>query len=590
MSVLDNVDTLNIKLRDYQLEMIEAIDECENNTILSVMPTGTGKTFTIGAYCLLTQQRILWIVCSEELIYQTYDSFKALMPDIDVGIFIGNHKSFNNKITIASLQTIKNPNNLILLDDDYVNIVFDEAHHSETPTAKRIFYRYGMVDLDTAGFNNVRFFNPHFLENRKLIGCTATPDRTDGTPLGNIFQDRVDSPSLEWFISEGYLCDLKFISVETGIDLSDVRTYIGDLSEGDIAQKLIDSGYINELGRVIETYCADRKSILLYLPNVATAITASKLLNEAGISSDYVVGSERKRRKEVIKRFKRGEIRVLVNCLVLKEGFDAPVADCAVICRPTKSALLLTQFIGRVTRNAPGKEFASVIDLVFGRRQQDIITASSIFEDYDLKDPEIVGLSIKQRYELQIRRANLIQHLTHIIDRYRHNKDLSETKELEEKIKKSRYPKDPQYIDMPDSIQLLVDTRILKKLDVTYKEFMIEFKNEVYNLTANQKSIFQHTEVGDSQLDKLQELTGYNREDLSIMDWVDAQALIGVFNAQKPTSTSQTKFLNWLMSKKGIAQEEIYKAIPKTSKKANDLIKEMTGVKSRKRRVRRGRA
>lgn len=593
MSILNNLSSLDVTLRDYQIEMIEAIHNCHSNNILAVKPTGTGKTFTVGSYCLITPGRTLWIACSEELIDQTVDSFKTLMPGVDIGVFIGSNRNFDNHITIASLQTIKNPNNLILLSNEYKKVVFDEAHHAVAPTAKRAFYKYGLVDLDTAGFDNVRFFRPHFSDDRKLIGCTATSERTDGTPLGNIFQDRVDAPRIEWFINQGYLCDLKFLSVETGIDLSDVKVYAGDLSESGIADHLVDSGYIKELGRVIEEYCGNRKSIIVYLPNVVTTKLASKLLNESGISSDYVIGAERQRRKEVIARFKKGEFRVLVNCLVLKEGFDAPNADAMLLCRPTRSSLLLTQMIGRLTRNSPqtGKDYGLIVDLVFRRRQEDILSASSIFEEYDLKDPEIEKMSIRERYELQVKRANLVHKVLYIIDRFRHNKTLMEQKEEENKEKKVRYAKDPEYVDMPDSIQLLVDTRILKKLDMTYKEFMSEFKNQVYILSNAQDSIFNFNEIGDKQSERLQDLTGYSAEDLSIMDWVDAQALISVFACQKPITSNQINYLYYIYGKQGLEKEEVEKLIPKTSKKAHELICELTGVKrSKGRRIKYGRA
>ena len=196
-----------------------------------------------------------------------------------------------------------------------------KTHHITSETSKRVLFRYGLCDLETAGYDNVGLIEPHFSDDRQLIGVTATPERTDGTPLGKILHDRIDSPKIEWFIQHGHLCDLKFVSIDTGVDLSDVRTYMGDLSDSEIAQELMDSGYIDELSRVINEYCEDRKSIIIYLPDVKTTKLAARLINDSGITADYVIGQERKRRKSVIDKFKKGELRVLVNCLVPQGRF-----------------------------------------------------------------------------------------------------------------------------------------------------------------------------------------------------------------------------------------------------------------------------
>ena len=214
--------------------------------------------------------------------------------------------------------------------------------------------------------------------------------------MGKIFSERLDTPPLEWFIEEGYLCDLKFISIDTGVDMSDVKSYAGDLSESEMARRFIESGYIDELSRVINEYLPDKKHILLYVPDVETAKLAAKLIKKSGMSCDYVVGSERDRRFDVINRFKNGDIRVLVNCLVLKEGFDAPCTDAIILCRPSKSKLLLRQIIGRGTRPFDGKTICTIVDLVVKRREQDIVSASGIFDDLELSKIEQQTMTIRR--------------------------------------------------------------------------------------------------------------------------------------------------------------------------------------------------
>ena len=606
-SILKNSHKLNITLYDFQKDVIQALEQCESNRKLLTQPTGTGKTVVFVSYAILTGKRTLIVVHNDELIEQTIRTVKMISPHTSVGKFVGPHRDWDAHILVASLQSIKNPHNLVVLDDDFELIIYDETHHATSETSKRVLFRYGLCDLDTAGYENVKLFQPHFSKRRELIGVTATPERTDGTPLGTIFHDRVDAPNLEWFISNGYLCDLKFVSIDTGVDLSDVRTYMGDLSDADIAKELEESGYINELARVINEYCQDRKSIIVYLPNVKTTKLAAQMINESGIPSDYVIGAERKRRKEVIQKFKSGEIRVLVNCLVLKEGFDAPNADAILICRPTKSPLLLIQMIGRLTRNSPetGKTIGIVYDLVFRRRQEDIISASDIFGDMNLPESERENLSIKERVQRQAERMEEMQRVVFALDRTRHSRELIEDKlqrEEESRIKKERYEKYIEPLDIPDSVQLLVDTRILGNLDMSYKEFSLEFRNETQILRMMQKGDSWVDEPAlDPQLERLEGLTGHNSEDLSIMSWIEAQALIKLFRTNEPITDRQEKYLKWLRQREKRNADSggrLDWEIPKTKRKASDLIDMLDGrgkyatkkYKPRVRRVRHGRA
>lgn len=575
MSILNRVSELDVTLRDYQEDMIIGLSESKSKRTIMQLETGTGKTVVFMAYVILKwlddEKRALIIVGSEELLEQAIVTAKMIKPDIDIGRFIGSIRDYDAQIVVASLQTIKNLPNLITMDDDFERIVYDEAHHATSRTSRRVFYRYGVCDLDTAGYDNVELISPNISHERELIGVTATPERTDETPLGMIFHDRIDGPPIEWFITQGYLCDLKFITVDTGVDLSDVRSYIGDFSESDLAKKLIKSGYLNEISRVIDEYAGDRKSIILYVPNVATAKIACMSLQDDGIESDYVIGAERARRSSVIDKFKNREIRVLVNCLVLKEGFDAPNADCILLCRPTKSPLLLKQIVGRLTRPYEGKDKGLFIDLGFKRRQDDIVSASNIFEQSDLQSSEQENLSINERILLQIKRSGEIAKLIHTLDRIRHIRELETESEPEPEDKSTSItiPDDEYYEDIPDTVQLLVDTRFLSILGLSYSEFNPMFKERIFRL-KQKSSEWMFDKCKENQVERLSAKTQIHPDDLSILSWIEAQALIGVVESQKPVTENQIKYLKQLNYEGDI---------PTTSKIASKVINNILGAK-----------
>jgi hypothetical protein len=102
----------------------------------------------------------------------------------------------------------------------------------------------------------------------------------------------------------------------------------------------------------------------VFTPTVAMAHATAKELSAAGIAAGVVSGeTPRDERLATYDAFRRGTVQALVNCMVLTEGFDAPWADCAVIARPTRSAPLFVQMVGRVLRTWPGKGDALVLNL-----------------------------------------------------------------------------------------------------------------------------------------------------------------------------------------------------------------------------------
>ena len=569
-----------IQLRDYQIDVDKAIDECQSNRVLCVKPTGTGKTILGMNYAISRGYKTLVLVHNEEQIDQWIDAAKTIDPFVSVGKFIGRFRDFDSQIVVATVQTLKNINNLVMIDRDFTLIIFDEAHHAVAETSKRILYAFGLIDIETAGYNNALFLEPDINDNRMLLGLTATPDRTDEQTLSRIFFDRVDAPSLEWFIENGHLCDLKFMSVDTGIDMSDVRSYMGDLSEKQMADKLVESGYMNELSRVIEHYLPDKESILLYVPNVETAKMSAKLINNAGIKADYVVGSERDRRKRVIEKFKNKEIRVLCNCLVLKEGFDAPNVDSVILCRPTKSKLLLRQIIGRGTRNHKDKDLCTVVDLVVKRRQEDIISASGIFDDLELSQAEQEKFSVRDKINHQKEVYTERTRLVGLLDGIRLNLELGQDQEQKKRKKKSQ---EQEYIvyDMPDSVNLLLDTRLMRVIGLDAKSFAEEFLSEQGMLTRGKpyKAWVEKDSPHEYQLEYLTEHTEYNEDDLSMLKPMEAQSLINIMKRQtKPTSVGRRRIL-----------KNVYKVpndrIPNRDIDARRLIKTLSN-----RRVRHGRA
>ena len=205
---------------------------------------------------------------------------------------------------------------------------------------------------------------------------------------------------------------------DTGVDISGVRSSAGDLNSEQLGKAISESDLLQGLPDVVNESLNERKHILIFLPNVSSAIKATDIFNDAGITAGCVLGiTPSKERKQTLRRFAKGKIRVLVNCMVLTEGFDCPQIDALIVARPTKSSLLIQQMVGRGLRKAPGKKDCLILDLAFKRRQEDLVSvaASGIFGGFRDLQFSRQDLSLLELIEHQKERAPLLQGLHNVL-------------------------------------------------------------------------------------------------------------------------------------------------------------------------------
>lgn len=325
-------------MRDYQKECLQVIREHfkKNDKQLIQLPTGAGKTWIFCEYLSLYSQKALIICPTKELKEQILNTAKQF--DIKSISDKPRDKNKNHVITTASLSY--GSTLAILKNNKYDHIVIDEAHHSQCITVKRFL---GYLDC-----------------NFKLLGCTATPERLDRQSLLDIFHDLTYKKSIYDLISNGFLADIIAYRIKTGQDIAKRGSYDFRLIE----LKNLDNDSRNEL--IYKTYlenCIDKKT-LIFCISVEHCIRISDYLNKQNIKSGYIHGHMKKiERKDILKRFKTGEIQVLTNCQLLTEGFDEPTIEAIIIARPTASKSLYCQMIGRGLRKTKTKEVCYLYEL-----------------------------------------------------------------------------------------------------------------------------------------------------------------------------------------------------------------------------------
>src|SRR3989449_11371593 len=177
----------------------------------------------------------------------------------------------------------------------------------------------------------------------------------------------------------GYLVDLRALQVLLQANFDALRTQQGDFVEAELEPLLLAATAPAQLLAAFQAHAAERKA-LLFTPTVALAYAMADTFRTAGIPAEALDGTTPlATRRAILQRLHTGETRVVANCAVLTEGFDELSVDCIIIARPTQSAVLYQQMLGRGTRTYPGKTDCLLLDVVGVSTRHTLYTAATLF-------------------------------------------------------------------------------------------------------------------------------------------------------------------------------------------------------------------
>lgn len=326
-------------------------------SLLLVAATGLGKTVCMGG---LVRHwpigRVMMLSHRFELNQQAKASFEAMCGEevaLEQASYHADRFGDRHRVVVASVQSLvsryKGRKRVEKFDpNDFGLIMIDEAHRSAA--------------------NSYRIILNHFKQNPacKIIGVTATPDRLDGVGLGCVFEDVVGNYDIRWGIENGWLVQPRQVFVQVdGLDLRNVRTKGGDLDERQLAKIVEQEENLHTMAKPIVDVANGRQAIV-FAASVRQAHRLAEIIrdyhhelhgtvnSDTSVSLDGSLTPQDPRRQQIVRDFKSGRIRYLVNMGVATEGFDAPATSVIAIGRPTKSRALYTQMVGRGTRPLPG--------------------------------------------------------------------------------------------------------------------------------------------------------------------------------------------------------------------------------------------
>ncbi|WP_310741468.1 DUF3427 domain-containing protein [Microbispora sp. H10670] len=350
----------------HQREMLEDLDVERSvhgrHRNLLVAATGTGKTVVAAFDYRNLQQRLgrqpslLFVAHRREILAQALRTYRQVLAVPDFGeLHVGDERSRNWRHVFASVQSLTAMGIESFDPEHFDVVVIDEFHHAAARTYRRI------ID---------------HLKPKELLGLTATPERADGTWVQDeFFEGRIASELRLWdALDADLLCPFHYFGINDETDLTSIKW-----SRGSYDSNALDNLFTGDdvRARLVFNALNDKVSNLATVRGLGFCVSVrharfmADFFTRAGLPSLAVDGStDDASRKAALRALRDGEVRFLFAVDLFNEGLDVPDVDTLLLLRPTESATIFLQQLGRGLRRTPDKEVLTVLDFVGQHRKE----------------------------------------------------------------------------------------------------------------------------------------------------------------------------------------------------------------------------
>ena len=307
---------------------------------------GTGKTY-LSAFDVqkVKPRRMLFVVHRKSIALKAMETFQTIIKDKTMGIFSGNVKELDKDYLFSTVQTIhKKENRELFKQDEFDYIIIDEVHKAGAYTYQEL----------------VHYFHPQF-----LLGMSATPERNDQFDIYKMFHYNIAYEiRLQQAMEYDLLCPFHYYGITDlnidGIsidDKSDFNLLINEKRIDYIIEKIAEYGYSGE-----------KVHGLIFVSRKQEAIELSNLFNQRGYNTIALTGDDNEeKRQEAMDRLESNDedgLDYIFTVDIFNEGIDIPKVNQVVMLRPTQSAIIFVQQLGRGLRKNDEKDYVVVIDFI----------------------------------------------------------------------------------------------------------------------------------------------------------------------------------------------------------------------------------
>lgn len=346
----ENISTNDIAPNKMQQEALTALAKLQQDNkhkALLISATGTGKTY-LSAFAVkkANPKRLLFLAHREQILKQACKTFAKIIPDIQYGILSANHKDFHKPYLFATINMLNKEENLTQFTPTHFDyIIIDETHRAGANSYLKI----------------LNYFQPQF-----LLGMTATPERTDGFDIYQLFDHNIAYEiRLNQAMQENLLCPFHYFGI------TDITVDNQEINDNSTFNDLTTDARVTHIINQSQYYgfSGERLRGLIFCSHIEEAQILSQKFNERGFHTIALSGKDsQETRTNAIHKLEQKErstgLDYIFTVDIMNEGIDIPAINQIIMLRPTKSAIIFVQQLGRGLRKYPQKDYVVILDFI----------------------------------------------------------------------------------------------------------------------------------------------------------------------------------------------------------------------------------
>ncbi len=346
----NNYSSNTIKPNQMQQEALFSLKQLQENNqhkALLISATGTGKTY-LSAFAVkdFNPKRMLFLVHREQILNQAQSTFKKIMPDKNYGILSGNHRDFHANYLFSTINMMSKEDILAKFAPTHFDyIIIDETHRAGSVSYLKILNHFKM---------------------QFLLGMSATPERSDGYNIYQLFDYNIAYEiRLQQAMQTKMLCPFHYFGI-TDITINnqeiDENTTFNDLTcDTRVSHIIAKSQFYG--------FSGERLRALVFCRHIEEAVSLSTKFNQRGFNTIALCGKDNQAiRQDAINRLAQNDrstgLDYIFTVDILNEGIDIPAINQIIMLRPTQSAIVFVQQLGRGLRKYPNKDYVVILDFI----------------------------------------------------------------------------------------------------------------------------------------------------------------------------------------------------------------------------------